>query len=164
MSPEILGVLIGSGISLVTSGLVTIMQNRHSQKLAKQDKAFEVQTWVRDKKVEVYVHLASFLVGLTIYFDPETKRVDGPSFEKSGKELAAAIERYQGEMALFVPPAINKELMDLRVELYALSSDETAQLVDYSSIQDSVAMKTVIHAKRIFIMMQRDLGIEVPKE
>lgn len=99
MSPEILGILIGSGISLITSGLVTIMQNRHSQKLAKQDKAFEVQTWVRDKKVEVYVHLASFLDGLPICVDSETNKVDGPSFEESSQELTVAIERYKDSTA-----------------------------------------------------------------
>lgn len=164
MSSEIWSVLIGSGISLAASCIVTAMQNRHSLKLTKQNNSFEVQTWIRDKKVEVYVHLASFLDGLPVYVNSDTGQVDGESFVENSRKLTAVIEKYQGEMALFVPPAINRELLYLRAEIYKLSIDEESQRIDYANFSHSEAMKTIMHAKSIFTMMQQDLGIEVSKK
>lgn len=156
---EMLGVIIGGIISLLTSFVVTFLQNRHNLKLAKQNNSYEIDKWERERKVEVYVRLASHLDDISICVNEETCKIDGQSFEEYRKNLADCIDKYRGEIALFVPAEINIDLMKLRAELFKLATDETEQEIDFSDIANSAAMKTVKHAKSIFTMMQRDLLI-----
>lgn len=160
MTSEAFNILLGSAISLMASCLVTILQNRHNRKLAEQNNAYENQKWIRDKKADVYVLLAGLLDDIAIYINAETRMVDGESFADSLETLVTAMEEHRGEIALFVPLSINTEMMELRTELYKLSSDAKAQKIDWSDIKSSTAMKTIMHAKAIFVKMARDLGIE----
>lgn len=160
MTSEAFNILLGSAISLMASCLVTILQNRHNRKLAEQNNAYENQKWIRNKKADVYVLLAGLLDDIAIFVNAETGMVDGKSFADSLETLVTAMEEHQGEIALFVPPSINAEMMKLRTELYELSSDAQAQKIDWSDFKSSKAMETIIHAKSIFTLMARDLGIE----
>lgn len=67
--------------------------------------------------------MAGLLDDIAIFINAETGLVDGKSFEESLNKLTSALDAHRGEIAIFVPSDINMELMNLRIELYALSSD-----------------------------------------
>lgn len=154
---EVLSILLGSGISLVASVVVTILQNRQNGKLAEKNYTYENRRWIREKRTNIYILLAGLLDDIAIFINTETGLLDGKSFEESLDKLTSALDAHRGEIAIFVPLDINNELMNLRIELYALSSDTEKQIIDFADIKNSEAMKTITHAKMLISKMRSNL-------
>lgn len=160
MTAEVFSIILGSGISLATSVVVTMLQNKQNFKLAEKNYTYDNRKWIREKKADVYILLASLLDDIAILINAETGLLDGKSFEENLDKLTSALDVHRGKIAIFVPSEINIELTKLRAELYALSSDVEKQKIDFSDIRNSEAMKTIIHAKTLLSKMAKDIEVQ----
>jgi len=154
---DIKGALIGGGFTIagiVISAIIQCLREKREKKERIEQDKYE---WGRDHKLAIYIELADALGQLCVCIDETTKRVDTETIAEHMAIITQTVDKNKGKMALFLPDEINSELMHLRSEIYSIYTIKEKQKIDYDHFLDSPIMLMVKHAKRIEILLRRDL-------
>lgn len=159
---ELAAVIIGGLISAGTALICQCIDSRRNRKIQQNQVKVEVAQWNRTYKTDIYMMLADELEGIYIAVDPDTGNVDSEEYEEKVESFSAFVENNRGKIALFMPNEIVRELYMLRHDIYKLSSNEEAQRIDWSDLNNTYVMKTIQRVKHLENMLIEDMKVKIP--